>query len=169
MGVAQQDAKNSKFKWFCIFGGPIGFVIGLAYSGGVAGLTVLGGTDPGPPTTPDQFDHPPDSGSFGFVVRPKGALLPTFPSARHVDWPQFGGETVMTTSINGRGYSLMLGTPLNPFSRPPWLPSEDQTSGYRGRWGNRVTRDPEGRRAGMEFAEFWELFLLALRKAESLP
>jgi hypothetical protein len=95
--------------------------------------------------------------------------LPPFQHGTPVDWPRFGVETQMTTSINARQYSLMVGSDLAPFSRPPWLPSDDHMSGFRGRWGNRVEHDPQARRAGMEFFEFWELFLLAFRKAQSMP
>jgi hypothetical protein len=166
-GHAVQQDKNRLFKWFWIFGGPIGFFIGLGYSGGVQGLADLGG--PGPAVAPPQFDHPPDAGSFGFVIRPEGIVLSPAQSGKKVTWPRFGAETVMTTNIDAREYSLMLGSTANPFSRPPWLPSDDRTSGFSGRWGNRVTQDPQARRAGMEFMDFWELFLLAFRKAQSMP
>ena len=162
----QQD-KNSLFKWFLIFGGPLGFFIGFGYAGGMQGLADLGG--PGPAVAPPQFDHPPDAGSFGFVIRPEGIVLPPAQSGKKVTWPRFGAETVMTTNIKAREYSLMLGSTASPFSRPPWLPSDDRMSGFRGRWGNRVTQDPQARRAGMEFMDFWELFLLAFRKAQSMP
>ena len=164
-GHAAQRKKNSLFKWFLIFGGPIGFFISLAYSGGVAGLADIGG--PGPATAPPQLDHPPDAGAFGFVIHPQGIALPPSQSAKKVIWPRFGAETNMTSSINGRQYSLMVGTTSEPFSRPPWLPSDDHKSGFQGCWGERVEQDPQARRAGMEFFEFWELFLLAFRNAQS--
>lgn len=168
-GHAAQQKKNSLFKWFLIFGGPIGFFIGLGYSGGFSGLADLGGPSSEPTDSPPQFDHPPDAGNFGFVVHPEGIALPPFQVGTAVNWPRFGVETQMTTSINARQYSLMLGSDLDPFGRPPWLPSDDHKSGFGGRWGNRVVQDPQARRAGMEFMEFWELFLLALRQAQSMP
>ena len=165
-GEAAQSKKNGLFKWLCLFGGPIGFFIGLAYSGGVAGLADISGS--GPAEAPPQLDHPPDAGIFGFVVQPDGVTLPPSQNAKKVIWPRFGVETNMTTNVLARQYSLMLGSALQPFTRPPWLPSDDHKSGFRGRWGNRVTQDPQGRRAGMEFFEFWELFLLAFRNAQSM-
>lgn len=75
----------------------------------------------------------------------------------------------MTTSVNGKQYSLMLGTTSEPFSRPPWVPSDDHKTGFDGRWGERAEHDPQARRAGMQFLEYWELFLFALRKTESMP
>lgn len=165
-GHVAQQKKNSLFKWLLIFGGPIGALIGLGYSGGVAGLADLGGPDE-LPSPPPQFDHPPDAGNFGLVVHPEGITLPPFQSGTPVAWPRFGAERQMTTNIATREYSLMLGSTLNPFNRPPWLPSDDHKSGFDGRWGERVQKDPQARRAGMKFLEFWELFLLALRQAQS--
>jgi hypothetical protein len=170
-GIAKQDEKNSLFKWFLIFGGPIGFFISLAYSGGFKGLAnIADENDPRPPVAPGQLDHPPDAGNFGFVVRPQGVTLPDPQAGRKVEWPLFNGvEANMATSINAREYRLMVGSKLQPFTRPPWLPSDDHKTGFRGRWGNRVTADPQDRRVGMEFLEFWQLFILALRKAKSMP
>jgi hypothetical protein len=128
----------------------------------------IGGPSPEIPETPLQFDHPPDGGTFGFVVHPEGITPPNAQSAKKVVWPRFGVETQMTTNVAARQYSLMVGSTLNPFSRPPWLPADDLASGFRGRWGNRVTHDPKARRAGMEFPEFWSLFLLAFRKSQSM-
>src|SRR6266404_4639591 len=58
----------------------------------------------------------------------------------------------------------MVGTQEDPFSRPLWSPSDDQTSGFKGRWGERVQRDPQDRHAG-QFLEYQDAFLLAWRKA----
>jgi hypothetical protein len=164
-GYSEQRRKNSLFKWFCLFGGPLGAFFGLGYSGGVSGLANLGG--PGTPEAPPQFDHPPDAGVFGFVVHPEGVTLSNVQSGKQVVWPRFGVETNMSTNILTREYSLLVGSSVQTFSRPPWLPSDNHASGFRGRWGNRVTADPQSRRAGMEFMEFWQLSLLAFRKAQS--
>jgi hypothetical protein len=51
--------------------------------------------------------------------------------------------------------------PLAQTVRPAWLPGMDLTSGFRGRWGNRVTRDPFSRRAGARFPDFASMFLSA--------
>ncbi|HET6891164.1 MAG TPA: hypothetical protein VFH31_08700 [Pyrinomonadaceae bacterium] len=58
---------------------------------------------------------------------------------RH-DWPRFdpNDENKLSTVIEGRDYSLWLGTEGAPFSRPIWLPSQDGTASFNGRWGNRV-------------------------------
>ena len=169
-GIQKQDEKNSLFKWFCLFFGPVGFFIGLGYSGGVAGLANLGsGRDSNADQTPDQFDFPPDAGNFGFVARPKGVSLSDSQEGRKAEWPRFSdNEDDVSTVINARAYSLTLGTKSQPFTRPPWLPSDTSKSGFRGRWGNRVTNDLRSRRAGMEFLEFWKIFLLAIRKAKSM-
>ena len=39
--------------------------------------------------------------------------------------------------------------------------------GYTGRWGQRVTNDPQTRRAGLKFPEFWVEFVNAFAKGKS--
>jgi hypothetical protein len=167
-GRAAQSKKNSLFKWFALFGGPLGMFISMIYSGGVGGLANLGGPTPEAEATPPQFDHPPDAGVFGVVIHPEFVTPPNILSGKPVAWPRFGASD-MNTKIASNEYSLMLASTTNPFTRPPWLPSDDRKSGFRGLWGNRVTGDPWARRAGMEFPDFWELFLLAYRNAQSAP
>ena len=88
------------------------------------------------------------------MIRPEGVTIPNVPLAQQMVWPQFGGELQMTTRLPpGREYSLLVGSSQNPFSRPNWLPSDDHTSGFRGRWGNRVAGDPQARRAGYELID----------------
>ena len=41
-------------------------------------------------------------------------------------------------------------------------PSDDGLSGYRGRWGQRVTSDVTSRRCGPLFPAYWDLFVRAL-------
>jgi len=53
---------------------------------------------------------------------------------------------------------------LDPNTPTIWLPGVDGRPGYEGRWGPRVTTDPNNRRAGMRFPEFWEMFFTALAK-----
>jgi hypothetical protein len=169
LGAKLQNDKNSWFKWACLFGGPAGFLVSLIYSGGMAGLASIGSgrglknTSP----APDQFDHPPEAGEFGLVIAPAGVAPPLSLTAELVSWPVVDDELALTTTIDNKQYSLMVGTPDNPLSRPVWLPSDDHTSGFNGRWGQRVQHDPRSRRAGMQFLEYWELFLLAWRKAQS--
>jgi hypothetical protein len=96
-------------------------------------------------------------GALGKVVHPAGLTLNPldFPSAEFVKWA--AAENV---EIAGRHYDFVVDR-----GAQVWWPSDDGNSGYRGRWGPRVTNDPVGRRDGMRFPEFWEMFFLALAKA----
>jgi hypothetical protein len=104
---------------------------------------------------------------IGRVVRPPKVNSPLAPDAPGPIWPRFDDDPnnpLMTISA-GRRCSLIVGTGADPFgqsSRPAWLPSDDGASGFRGRWGNRVTRDPFSRRAGARFPDFANMFLRAL-------
>ena len=46
-----------------------------------------------------------------------------------------------------------------------WWPSDDDQSGYRGRWGPLVVDDPFKRRSGMRFPKFWKMFFVGLAKS----
>jgi hypothetical protein len=106
-------------------------------------------------------------GQFSRVMRPPGISSPLAPDAQGPIWPRFTDDPndPLTTFINGRRCSLIVGTqadPLSETSRPAWLPGFDGSSGFRGRWGNRVRRDPFSRRAGPHFPNFADMFLRAL-------
>jgi hypothetical protein len=152
------------------FGGAIvGFFLTLAEEGMVG----IAGTNPsvaesGP--APQQSDHAPSPGDFGLIIGPAGVAPPNGAGVKQQVWPQFDPalDEGLATTIDGRTYSLWLGGVLaSTVTRPAWLPSDDGSAGYQGRWGNRVTSDPFGRRAGMFFPEFWSKFLSGLQKAGS--
>jgi hypothetical protein len=135
------------------------------------GMAGIAGTNPNisEPSAPQQVDHAPSAGDFGLIIAPSGVVPPDSAGVEHQPtWPQFVPtlDEGLATTIDGRTYSLWLGGALaTTGTRPGWLPSDDGTAGYQGRWGNRVTSDPFGRRAGMFFPEFWSKFLSALNKA----
>ena len=145
------------------FFGVIGAVAGLFASvieglAAASDLTIEEGTP--------AIDELP-KGQFGRVLRPPGIDSPVAPDAPGPIWPRFNDDPAdpLSTFIGGRRFSLVVGTkadPLGQTSRPAWLPSDDRTSGFRGRWGNRVTRDPFSRRAGMIFPDFAAMFVRAL-------
>jgi hypothetical protein len=114
------------------------------------------GSDSPPPTQP-QHDFPPDSGQFGTIVLPQ-ALKPTdLPEAAQaqsvINW------AATETPIQGRAYNFLVDR-----AHQIWWPGTGNNPGYAGRWGPRVDHDPHGRRAGMRFPEFSEMFLVALAK-----
>jgi hypothetical protein len=150
-------------------GALVGFYMALPEVGGVGGLA---GTNPAAaesPPAPPQQDHPPGPGDVGLIIAPAGITPPNGAGISQKLWPQFGPalDEGLATIIDGRVYSLWLGGVLAAAttSRPAWLPSDDLSTGYQGRWGNRVTSDPFGRRAGMFFPQFWAKFLNGLAKA----
>jgi hypothetical protein len=71
-----------------------------------------------------------------------------------IKWAADEGEP-----IEGRHYNFIVDREAQV-----WWPSDDSTSGYRGRWGPPVALDPFNRRAGMRFPEFWRMFFVALAK-----
>ena len=107
-------------------------------------------------THPEEFGAadpvPPDAAAApgGVTVHPAG-MVPREEWTRPQTWRS------AHTAANGRQYDYIVNR-----SAQPWWPSHDHTSGFRGRWGQRVERDRLPRRAGVRFPEFWRLFLLAL-------
>jgi hypothetical protein len=154
-----------------IGGAIVGFYLGLAEEG-MAGIA---GTNPSvadPPPAPPQSDQAPSPGDFGLIIGPAGVTPPNGVGVEQQVWPQFDPalDEGLATTIDGRTYSLWLGGMLAVVgTRPAWLPSDDLSSGYQGRWGNRVTSDPFGRRAGMFFPAFWSKFFAGLAKALIRP
>jgi hypothetical protein len=87
------------------------------------------------------------------VVHPATVNL-NDPGAEFVPWSADQGLI-----IDGRTYDFIVNR-----ENQVWWPSDDGHSGYRGRWGPRVTNDPLARRAGMRFPEFWRTFFVGLIK-----
>jgi hypothetical protein len=155
---------TSAFLLNPLAGAWIGTMLAMAEEGGMAGLA--GVRDPDPEPAPAQFDHPPSVGEFGLSIHPSGVAPPDGDRVQQVTWPVLdpaldGG---LATTIGHRRYSLWLATTGNFAARPPWLPSDDLSTGFHARWGNRVVSDPNARRAGMRFPEFWAMFFGGLAK-----
>jgi hypothetical protein len=136
---------------------------------------------PGP--TPAQYDHPPNANQYGVVVSSPAIPLPDADGAQLVlPWffdPVTGmsaltGSTVHETTVGDRRYSFMVDRrETDPSRRQVWWPSDSPSTyagataphvGYNGRWGPQVENDPRGRRSGMRFPNFAQLFLRALQK-----
>jgi hypothetical protein len=134
-------------------------------AGGGGGFTGAG------TRTPDQFDHPPMRDApeyFSTIIHPAGVIPPKGDKAVKVAW-QFplSNEAALETKENNLTYSMRVDRiNPNPVVRQVWWPGIQGFTGYAGRWGTRVARDPKARRAGMKFPEFWELFMSALAKSK---
>ena len=83
------------------------------------------------------------------IIRPALNLVGFGPN--QVPW------AVKVTSDGDRRYDFMVDR-----QKQLWWPSYDGESGFRGRWGPRVEKDPYERRAGMRFPAFWAMFFRAL-------
>jgi hypothetical protein len=123
--------------------------------------------------TPDQYDHPPlrdAPGYFGSIIHPAG-LDP--PKGEDTDvkftWQgPLSNEAALETVEGGKTYSMRVDrTNQDATLRQVWWPGIQGFTGYAGRWGTRVARDPYTRRAGMKFPEFWEMFMTAFAKSKS--
>ena len=123
--------------------------------------------------TSDQFDHPPQSDapdSFSAIIHPAGVDPPNGDTAQKFAW-QFplSNEAALETKLGGRLYSMRVDRiSQNPLLRQVWWPGIQGFTGYSGRWGPRVHRDPKTRRAGMKFPEFWEMFMSAFAKSKAM-
>ncbi len=122
------------------------------------------------PVPGQQFDHPPEEGVYGRVVKPRGVVLPDAGQAQEeIAWsvpppdPMNIGNHSM--NVGGRTCSFMVDRrETDPQKRQVWWPSDGTHAGYDGRWGPRVANDPRGRRAGMRFPDFAQMFLRGLQQ-----
>jgi hypothetical protein len=139
---------------------------GIEWIGGGGGGFTLPGS-----RTPDQFDHPPYRDApdyFSVIVHPMGIDPPRGERAQKFAWPfPLADEARLETKIDGRVYSMLVDrVSPNSLIRQVWWPGIQGQTGYAGRWGPRVARDPKARRAGMKFPEFWEMFMSAFAKSK---
>jgi hypothetical protein len=126
----------------------------------------------------EQSDYPPEEGAYGVVVKPAGLTLSYAAQAqREVPWFVAPGQTetaaitppAHSTTIGTRTYSFMVDRrETSSAKQQVWWPSDGVHVGYDGRWGPRVANDPRGRRAGMLFPNFAQIYLRALFKKLSL-
>jgi hypothetical protein len=161
-------------------GGALAWLVGTLGTGGIAGA-LLGAAygwiwalneaiEPrttAPSAGKPQYDYPPEEGVYGDVIHPAGVEPPNAPAdpdKRHV-W-----TVKLDKTLGDRNYPFIVDrVSTDPNVRQIWWPSDDRKSGFLGRWGPRVTKDPKGRRAGMVFPDFWKMFFEALAKARSRP
>lgn len=136
--------------------GPAGLAAALVAAGleGVLphgyGLNIVGAAAP---PTPDEAPASPGDGK---TVRPAGLTLPDGGDDVE-DWRAQQG-----LELNGCRYDFIVDR-----ASQVWWPSDDGYSGFRGRWGQRVTGDFLPRRAGPRFPDYPTMFFLALSDGDS--
>jgi hypothetical protein len=140
-------------------GGPLGALAGLIFA--IAEEPYEGDpfteTIPPPSATPvtDTF------GTTGDVVHPEGSRPAEVPlgSPRSHEWPK------EALTLNGRVYDVF----VDREKQGMWPGDPDFPKSYPGRWGPRVVLDPEPRRAGMKFPNFWRIFFDVLVESDPPP
>jgi hypothetical protein len=142
-------------------GAAAGSIFGPAamLAGGIAGLIAGGledasgidvvGVAPEGPARPTVDAVTTMSGK---VVHPKGMRPPDVDASRAQEW-----QSQDNFVIDGRRYDSTVDREVQIL----W-PGDPMYKGYTGRWGPRMQSDPETRRAGMRFPNFWLLFFDAL-------
>jgi hypothetical protein len=98
-------------------------------------------------------------GAFGVILRPNGLPLPEAAVAASVqDW-----NVDRYAAADARVYDCVVSRPAQVW----WTPRKNVASrvegaGWSGRWGPRVTNDPNNRRAGGKCPDFLEILLEAI-------
>lgn len=142
-----------------LFGGmAAGAAVGGGAPGAVAGIVLAAaeGTVPKPmglnivgtydPPDPDQTA--PAAG--GITIKPRGVTVAGAGIAEE-EW-----QVQAALPVGGRIYSHLVNRETQR-----WWPNDDNETGYRGRWGQRVTKDFLPRRAGPRFPDYLKMFLSA--------
>ena len=135
-----------KFLW------PGGFLWALQERIGGTGTIVEVTDQPGV-----QEDDAGD-GLSGTIIRPNGLDVlgedpnPGIGPLRIRDW-----NVEELTATDGRRYDFLIDRTTQAW----WTPRMED-GGFTGRWGPRVTNDPNARRAGMKCPDFLALFLEAI-------
>jgi hypothetical protein len=104
-----------------------------------------------PPPPPTDPPNPETSASTGSVVKPSDVTLSDVPADKQHSW------AVKQEQVGPLHYDYV----VDRTTQGIW-PSDDGLSGYRGRWGQRVTSDVTSRRCGPLFPAYWDLFVRAI-------
>jgi hypothetical protein len=146
-----------------VIGSLFGATIGLGVGGLIAGVvwSLLESdnfsTDTAIERVPEAKGETPDiaQGDLATVIYPKSLIFPP-PDTGDEAHPWAADENVM---INGLRYDFVVNRDMQV-----WWPSYNETAGFRGGWGPFVTDDPQKRRRGMMFPQFWKLFFIGMLK-----
>jgi hypothetical protein len=92
---------------------------------------------------------------FGLILRPEKLFVSEQAAAQHTeDW-----QTKMPDPTDNPRYDFVVDRETQF-----WWPPREASLGYAGRWGPRVTNDPNARRSGMRCPPFALLFLEGIAK-----
>jgi hypothetical protein len=125
------------------------------------------GSDPvASPTPPSDFAGDPGIEDLGNIIKPSSVTLdPGATPASVEDW-----NVSSFTASDGRKYGFVVDRSQQVWWVPRPTPSPGSMydpaalnpAGFTGRWGPRVTSDPNTRRAGMKCPDFLAMFLEAI-------
>lgn len=110
-----------------------------------------------PPVDPPDPDQAPAAAGAGKTVRPRDLTVPDA-GEDVVDW-----RSQRSLVLEGRTYSSV----VERGPKQPWWPGDDNEQGFWGRWGQHVTTDGLGRRAGPRFPNYAAMFLGALADGDT--
>jgi len=135
--------------------GPVGAALGAAAGvlWSIAELSPVTVNDSYLPTTAPTVDAVSPS---GLVIHPVGVRPAEVDPSRAMEW-----RSADNVQIDGRHYDFT----VDRATQVLWG-TDPAGPGYTGRWGPDVAGDAQGRRAGMKFPKFWQLFFDALVRNE---
>lgn len=128
-----------------------GFVWGLLESHHFASFSAEPGSIEDTDAKPDITPEP----NLATVIYPKSFAAPP-PDAGDEAHPWAADENV---TVAGRRYDFVVNR-----DKQIWWASLNDNYGFRGGWGPFVANDPEQRRRGMAFPQFWKLFFVGMLK-----
>jgi hypothetical protein len=146
-------------------GAVIGLVSGTAWALSESANSSFGSTPPGP-TPPSDFAGDPGIEDLGNIIKPSSVTLnPGATPASVADW-----NVSPFATPDGRNYGFVVDRSQQLWWVPRPTPSPGSNNnpsvlnpvGFTGRWGPRVTSDPNNRRAGMKCPDFLLMFLEAV-------
>ncbi len=110
-----------------------------------------------PTIDPPDPDQAPAAAGDGKTVRPRDLTVPDA-GDDVVEW-----RSQRALVLEGRTYSCV----VERGPKQPWWPGDDNEKGFWGRWGQHVTTDGLGRRAGPRFPNYAAMFLGALADGDT--
>ena len=97
------------------------------------------------------------STTFGTILAPPAITVPGVTATRQVEWQV---NPFTAPAPDNRKYDFVIDR-----STQVWWVPRTESAGWDGRWGPRVTNDPNNRRAGMRCPDFMGMFLEAIAVA----
>lgn len=97
--------------------------------------------------------------TFGTILAPAAITVPGVTATTQIDWQV---NPFTAPAPDNRNYDFVIDR-----STQVWWVPRTESAGWDGRWGPRVTNDPNNRRAGMRCPDFMEMFLEGIAVALS--